>query len=142
LAVGLAVIVGGVVLVGAGAGAAGRTGHGLAAGGGARPAGHHAKGAAGTYVLIANGAEEVQLVLKADQTFQISAGQSGVWITTGKSIALSVTASPYGDAGCTFAGTVTARNLNSAKKPGNYVCPGGEGVFPWYALREKSVSPA
>ncbi len=132
---GTAVVMVSVILGGTGAGAAG-AGHGLSVGGDRSAA--HAKSAAGTYELFTDGGDIGQLVLNADQTFQISLGESGVWVTTGKSLALSVTASPYADIGCTFSGTVGAKSLNSAKKPGNYICPGG-GITPWYALRQTSV---
>jgi hypothetical protein len=93
--------------------------------------------AAGTYELFVGALDLGQLVLNVDHTFQMSVdGETGEWITTGKSLAMSITASPVADIGCTFSASVGGKSLNSAKKPGDYVCP-GDAITPWYALKQK-----
>ena len=140
VAVGAAVVVGSMVLAASGAGAAGSGGglaHGPSVGSAAPSAPSHTKSAAGTYELFVGALDLGPLVLNVDHTFQMSVdGETGEWITTGKSLAMSITASPMADIGCTFSATVGGKSLNSAKKPGDYVCP-GDAISPWYALKQK-----
>jgi hypothetical protein len=135
-AVGAAVVT--VVFGGGGAvGAAASGGFAHSPAGAPRSAGSHSQGPAGLYEVFAGGADLGQMVLGSDQTVQITLtdGQDlGLWITTGTSFAMSFTASDGTDVGCTFSAVVGKKSLSSAKKPGNYTCPGNE-VLTWYALK-------
>jgi hypothetical protein len=92
----------------------------------------------GTYVLYANGDDFGPLVLNSNFTFSISKfGDTGVWISTGRSFAMSITASTKGDGGCTFSGTMRPDGINSSrpKKQGYYTCSGATALR-WYAVRQ------
>ena len=96
----------------------------------------------GTYELYANGDDFGPLVLNSDFTFSITQfGDTGVWVATGKSFAMSITTSTRGDAGCTFSGTLRADGINSSrpKKQGYYTCS-GKAAMRWYAVRPSTHS--
>jgi hypothetical protein len=69
---------------------------------------------------------------------QSSAKDSGYWVSEGKSVALVVTTSSRGNAGCVYLGTVgkTGINKQSKSKQGPYNCHGGKGS--WYAIKTDS----
>ena len=90
--------------------------------------------AAGTYAITIAGTSYGQLVLNTDQTYSVSGNSdTGVWVTTGKAFAMSVTAA-NSDQGCTFSGKLGKSGINSARKQGNFTCPSGL-VAKWYASR-------
>jgi len=94
----------------------------------------------GTYALFANGNDLGPLVLNADFTFSITRfGDTGVWIVTGRSFAMSITASTRGDGGCTFSGTIRPDGINSSrpKRQGYYTCSGAAALR-WYAVKQPS----
>jgi hypothetical protein len=96
----------------------------------------HATSAVGTYEIFAGSEDLGPMLLGSDQSAAFTeTGDAGVWMTSGTSIAFSITSSSTGAVGCTFSGTVGKKGLNSVKKPGSYVCPGNNVVVPWYAKR-------
>jgi hypothetical protein len=104
-------------------------------------AGHGAgrtKSAVGSYDLVVGGNDFGLMVLGSDQSVQINGnGDTGVWVTSGTAIAISITNSTVDDVGCTFSATVGKKGLASAKKPGSYICPGND-LSIWYATRAQA----
>jgi hypothetical protein len=122
---------------------------GLTAGGATAPTGlnhgssvrAHPDNATGTYDIVAGGTDFGLLDLNANLTFSIaSVGDSGVWVTTGSAISMSITSSSGSDLDCTFSGLVNKKGINgaTAKKQGNYTCPDFDGgIGKWYAVKTR-----
>jgi hypothetical protein len=90
--------------------------------------------AAGTYAITIAGTSYGELVLNTNQTYSVSGNtDTGVWSTTGKAFAMSVTAT-NGDEGCTFSGKLGKSGIGSARKQGNFTCP-GDHLGKWYATK-------
>jgi hypothetical protein len=99
----------------------------------------HSKSVVGTYEMFAGSQVFTLLVLQSDHTFTMTAiGDTGLWVTSSKAIAISITASTADNTGCTFSASVTKKSLSSAKKPGNYFCPAGS-FNTWYAVKQKTA---
>jgi hypothetical protein len=128
-------VTGGVMISGAVAGAAPGFAHRPAVKTTGRASAGHTKSPVGGYEIFENGQDAGRLLLNTDQSVSfLGNGDDGLWVKTGSSIAISITSSFGDDTGCTFSGVIGKKELNSAKKQGNYVCPGDEGVnFQWYA---------
>jgi hypothetical protein len=88
------------------------------------------------YDFVAGGIDFGDIDVFTNHTFSIpSASDTGVWTSTGKAFAMSVTQGPS-DTGCTFSGSRGKKGIGSAKKQGNYVCPGNPpGTSTWYAVK-------
>ena len=83
----------------------------------------------GTYNhLYVNGNMVGTETLYADHTMTSSAGPSGYWTASGKSIAITATV------GETFVGTISSKGISSGKKPGSAVSWAfGTSTGIWYA---------
>jgi hypothetical protein len=107
-------------------------------GSGAAPAGAQAPStgslALGTYGWFIDGNGVATITLASGNTFTtaLDGGDTGTWVQSGTTAALTITGGTGGPAGCIFAGKLnsTGTGIGSAGKPGNWVChDGSSGTF-------------
>jgi hypothetical protein len=87
--------------------------------------------------IITEGGSAATITINANGTFNLlyaSITDNGVWLTQGKTIALTITSGEDGSAGCLLLGTVVRKGINSAAKPGPIDCQAEFGkTGTWYA---------
>jgi hypothetical protein len=87
--------------------------------------------------IITEGGAATTLTINANGTFSLlyaSITDNGVWLTSGRTIALTVTSGEDGSAGCLLLGTIVRKGINSAAKQGPIDCNAEFGkTGTWYA---------
>jgi len=93
--------------------------------------------------IITEGGAATTLTINANGTFSLQYAaitDTGAWLQSGKTVALTVTSGEDGSAGCLLLGSVLHKGINSAAKPGPIDC---EAEFAktgtWYASVPKHV---
>jgi hypothetical protein len=88
--------------------------------------------------IITEGGAATTMTINANGTFNLlyaSITDTGVWVTQGKTIALTITSGEDGSAGCLLLGTIKHKGINSAASQGPINCQAEFGkTGTWYAV--------
>jgi hypothetical protein len=99
---------------------------------------HPSVTAVGTYPnAYVNGTDVGALVISSDGTFTwaVDGGDSGTWVSSGKSFAMEFTGGEDGSDECVFSATIYKKSLAKAAKPGNWACAAEGSTGTWYATK-------